>query len=46
MKTKITYRFAGKIMMITLAALITVTCDRVKDDPYYEGHGNIKTMFT
>jgi hypothetical protein len=37
MKTKITYRFAGKIMMITLAALITVTCDRVKDDPYYAG---------
>lgn len=37
MKTKSTYRFAGKIMMITLAALMTVTCDRVKDDPYYVG---------
>jgi hypothetical protein len=37
MKTKIAYRFAGKIMMITLAALITVTCDRVKDDPSYVG---------
>jgi hypothetical protein len=37
MKTKITYRFAGKTMMITLAVLMTVTCDRVKDDPYYAG---------
>lgn len=34
---KTTYCFTGKTMMITLAVLMTVTCDRVKDDPYYVG---------
>lgn len=44
MKTKTTYHFAGKIIMITLAALMTVTCDHVKDDPLYVGTWEYKDI--